>query len=71
MDVTPPPRDTRNEVLDAAEALVAESGVIALTFEAVARATGISKGGILYHFPSKDALTAAMIERFTTRFDEA
>lgn len=71
MDTAPQPRDTRNEVLDAAEAIVAESGVAALTFEAIARMAGVSKGGILYHFPSKDALTGAMIDRFTSRFDAA
>jgi AcrR family transcriptional regulator len=29
----------------------------------VAQAAGVSKGGLLYHFPSKDALLAGMIER--------
>jgi AcrR family transcriptional regulator len=63
--------DTRSEILDAAERVVATRGVATLTFEEVAREAGISKGGVLYHFPSKDALTQAMVERFVERFDTA
>lgn len=65
------PRDTRDMILDAAEAVVANQGVANLTFEEIAREAGISKGGVLYHFASKEALTAAMIERFIERFDDA
>jgi len=64
-------RDTRNVILDAAETVVATMGVANLTFEEVAREAGVSKGGVLYHFPSKEALTEAMIERFIDRFDTA
>ena len=46
-------------------------GVANLTFEEVARVANVSKGGVLYHFPTKDALTEAMIERFITAFDTA
>lgn len=67
----PPVRDTRNVILDAAETVVATMGVANLTFEEVAREANVSKGGVLYHFPSKEALTEAMIERFIERFDTA
>lgn len=63
--------ETRSAILDAAERVVAEQGVASLTFEEVAREAGVSKGGVLYHFRSKDALTEAMIERFVERFDNA
>jgi AcrR family transcriptional regulator len=66
-----PTRDTRGAILDAAEAIVALRGVANLTFEEVARQASISKGGVLYHFRSKEALTEAMIERFVDRFDAA
>ena len=46
-------------------------GVANLTFEEVAREARVSKGGVLYHFGSKEALTEAMIERFIARFDTA
>ncbi len=35
------------------------------------REAGVSKGGVLYHFRTKEALTEAMIERFIDRFDTA
>jgi AcrR family transcriptional regulator len=66
-----PPPSTREQILDAANAVVALRGVANLTLEEVAREAGLSKGGVLYHFPGKEALTAAMIERFITRFDDA
>jgi AcrR family transcriptional regulator len=44
--------------------VVALKGVSNLTLDEVARGAGLSKGGVLYPFPSKEALTAAMIERF-------
>lgn len=33
-----------------------------MTLEAVAKEAGVSKGGLLYHFPNKDALIESMIE---------
>lgn len=45
-------------------------GVAHLTLEAAALEAGISKGGILYHFPTRAALVAAMVERLSSRFDE-
>jgi AcrR family transcriptional regulator len=71
MGPLPAVRDTRNVILDAAETVVATMGVANLTFEEVARVANVSKGGVLYHFPSKEALTEAMIERFIDRFDTA
>jgi AcrR family transcriptional regulator len=38
-----------------------------MTLDAVAGRAGISKGGLLYNFRSKDALLKSMIERFVTR----
>ncbi len=53
----------RDRVLDAAEAVVVRQGIANLTLEAVAAETGISKGGLLYHFPNKDKLVEAMVIR--------
>jgi AcrR family transcriptional regulator len=38
-------------------------GVMRLTIDAVAREAKLSKGGILYHFGTKEALIQAMLER--------
>jgi len=57
------PPHARERVLDAYEALLITDGERAATLDAVARAAGVSKGGLLYHFASKDDLAAAMIAR--------
>jgi AcrR family transcriptional regulator len=59
----PDPGDARTRILDAAERLVQARGVPALTLEAVAREAGISKGGLLYHFASKEAMLAGLLNR--------
>ena len=62
--------DTRERILFGAEEVVLRDGVAHLTLEAAAHEAGISKGGILYHFPTRSALVAAMVERLSSRFDE-
>jgi AcrR family transcriptional regulator len=57
-----PPR-ARESVLDAFEAILIDEGERAATMDATARAAGVSKGGLLYHFASKDALEAGLVER--------
>lgn len=64
-------RDTRSQLLDAAEAVVTEEGTRNLTLDAVAARSGISKGGLLYHFRCKEDLAAAMVERSIAWFDDA
>lgn len=60
---------TRATVLQAAERIVLRDGASALTLDAVAREATVSKGGVLYHFPTKDALIAAMIDHISDRFE--
>jgi len=60
---------TRRNVLAAAAELVAEEGASKLTLDAVAERIGLSKGGILHHFATKDSLIAAMIEDVVTQFE--
>ena len=65
MTDAPPPAqtDARTRILDAAETIVQARGVAGLTLEAAARDAGVSKGGLLYHFASKEALLSAMLSR--------
>ena len=63
--------DTRTMLMDAAERIVVSQGVARMTLEEVAREAKVSKGGLLYHFPSKEALIEGMIEYFVRRFDTA
>lgn len=64
-----PPR-ARDSVLDAFERLLIDDGERAATMDATARAAGVSKGGLLYHFASKDALEHALLERLDALVDE-
>jgi AcrR family transcriptional regulator len=54
---------SRERILDAAAELVRELGAARLTLDAVAERAGLSKGGLLYNFPTKDALLQGMLER--------
>ncbi|MCK7458993.1 TetR/AcrR family transcriptional regulator [Idiomarina aminovorans] len=59
----------RDVILDAADRLVAAEGAAHLTFDALSHTTGISKGGLLYHFNSKDCLLQAMLKRRVERYE--
>jgi len=56
-------KSSREKILDAAAELVGEIGAGRLTLEAVAEKAGLSKGGLLYNFPTKEALLQGMIQR--------
>jgi AcrR family transcriptional regulator len=60
---------TQTAILEAAGKVVLEKGVGALTLDAVALEAGVSKGGLLYHFPSKNKLIEGMIKRLIAEFD--
>jgi AcrR family transcriptional regulator len=53
----------RETVLNAAEAVVTRQGFANLTLDAVAAEAGLSKGGLLHHFPSKDRLVEGLVQR--------
>jgi AcrR family transcriptional regulator len=53
---------TRDRILEAGYAVAGQSGVAAVTLDAVANQAGVSKGGLLYHFPSKEALVSGMVD---------
>ena len=61
---------TRDRILEAGYAIAGQSGVAAVTLEAVADRAGVSKGGLLYHFPSKEALVAGMVDGLCRSFAE-
>jgi AcrR family transcriptional regulator len=53
----------RGALLDAAEAVVARQGFANLTLDAVAAEAGMSKGGLLHHFRTKDRLVEGLVTR--------
>ncbi|WP_188192688.1 TetR/AcrR family transcriptional regulator [Nonomuraea sp. SYSU D8015] len=66
-----PRPSSKDRLLDAAAEVLLTEGAESLTLEAVARRAGVSKGGLFYHFRTKQALVAAMVERLTKAFDDA
>ncbi|WP_088007442.1 TetR/AcrR family transcriptional regulator [Indiicoccus explosivorum] len=58
----------RELVLLAAAKVVQESGAAQLTLEAVAEEAGVSKGGLLYHFPNKEALIQGMVDELADSY---
>lgn len=59
-------RPSRERLLDAFEVILIDEGERAATLEAVAARAGISKGGLLYHFASKDAMVSGLLDRLAT-----
>jgi AcrR family transcriptional regulator len=62
--------DTKQQILEAAGRVVLARGVTGLTLEAVAEEAGLSKGGLLYHYGSKEALLTAMVGRMVEVTEE-
>jgi TetR/AcrR family transcriptional regulator, transcriptional repressor for nem operon len=61
------PRDggmTRDLLLDTAERLVERNGFAATSVEMILSESGSSKGAFFHHFPSKRALSHALVERY-------
>jgi AcrR family transcriptional regulator len=59
-----------DHLLDAAEGVVLRQGINSLTLDAVAAEAGVSKGGLLYHYASKEKLIAAMVERIVRKWQD-
>lgn len=62
------PNFSHDSLLDAGEEVALRLGISGLTLDAVAAEAGASKGGLLHHFPSKDALIEALVNRIVTNW---
>lgn len=60
---------THDLILDAAQQVVLSDGVSGLTIDAVAQQAELSKGGVLYHFASKEKLIEGMVLRLIRNFE--
>jgi AcrR family transcriptional regulator len=56
-------RIRREDIITAAVAVYAEAGYHGSSLREVARRVGITHAGLLYYFPTKEALLAAVLER--------
>lgn len=67
--------NTRDRILDSLQGILVSVGYSAVTLDAVAREAQVSKGGLLYHFPSKAALMNGLVQRLVelaeAEFEEA
>ncbi|HEY1845272.1 MAG TPA: TetR/AcrR family transcriptional regulator [Buttiauxella sp.] len=54
------PEQLRQTLLNCAAQIIAAEGLGGLTLDKVVKGTGISKGGLQHHFPSKDELINAV-----------
>jgi AcrR family transcriptional regulator len=60
---------TRDHLIDTALATVRTHGIGGLTLDAVAKEAGVSKGGLLHHFRSKNMLVETMLRRLLAQFE--
>ncbi len=62
---------TADDWLQAASRVIAEAGVSAVAVEPLARRLGVTKGSFYWHFPNRDALLEATLERWERESTEA
>ena len=60
---------TREKLCEAAIEIAARDGLSSMTLDNVARHAGVSKGGVTYHFPSKEKLVEGVVEHFGQRLE--
>jgi AcrR family transcriptional regulator len=60
---------TRDRLCEAAIRTATRDGILAMTLDNVAKEAGVSKGGVMYHFPTKDELVRAMLRYFGQRLE--
>ncbi|MDF1666474.1 MAG: TetR/AcrR family transcriptional regulator [Planctomycetota bacterium] len=56
--------ESKKRICEAAIVIAGRDGYSAMSLEAVAKQAGVSKGGLLYHFPSKDDLLQGTLQHF-------
>lgn len=59
--------DTRERLMDVAEAAVLDKGFAATSIEELIAAVGITKSGFFYHFKDKGELAKALLQRYLDR----
>jgi AcrR family transcriptional regulator len=61
---------TRKAALQAALTILARDGPARLTLDAIARESGMSKGGLTHQFPTKEAVLKALLQHQIEHFGE-
>ncbi|GAB2518006.1 TetR/AcrR family transcriptional regulator [Nocardiopsis aegyptia] len=63
-------RSTRTRILDGALDLLRAEGGGSVTLDAAARQAGLTKPGLMYHFPTKEALKLGIVDHVAARWEE-
>lgn len=63
-------KDTAGLLLDQAQALVQDRGFNAFSYKNLAESVGIRTASVHYHFPSKEDLGLALMQRYTAQLNE-
>jgi len=66
---TPKSRRTRTRILDHAARLIPEIGYSAANNAVIAEAAGLTRGAMLYHFPTRESLVAGLVEHLSAQSD--
>lgn len=61
----------KERILLEANRVISKKGLNCFTLEEVAREAGVSKGGLLYHYRSKDELIKGLIEHYIKELDNS
>ncbi|MFJ7062572.1 TetR/AcrR family transcriptional regulator [Streptomyces microflavus] len=59
----------RTRILEAAVRVTERDGITALTLQSAAEEAGVTKPGLMYHFPTREALLVAIQEHLTARWE--
>ncbi|HEK3745009.1 TPA: TetR family transcriptional regulator [Pseudomonas aeruginosa] len=70
MPTSLPRISAKQRLIDVASEIVATRGVQELTLEGVAAAAGVTKGGLIYHFKTKDDLLAAVVQALIEQWEQ-
>lgn len=62
-------QSTRSKILASVKLLLDENVGLSFSVEDVAKRAGISKGGLLYHFASKEKLLSALVQNYCEELD--
>jgi TetR/AcrR family transcriptional regulator, transcriptional repressor for nem operon len=60
--------DTKTQILDVAQDLIQRVGVNGMSYQDISDRVGIRKASVHTHFPKKDDLVAALLDRYSDRF---
>ena len=63
------PEVIRRALLDQAARITLEQGLSKVTFQAVADAVGVTKGGVMHHFSTKNALVLEVFNDAMAKFE--